>query len=117
VIGGMLLTAGSNPVIRIDLDTKIVERGVELTLAILLFADATVVPGSILRRERRVLTRLLVIALPLPDNRVARRLRAVFPARSLAAQQCWRSSWCRSIWRRRSRSSAIDASLNVFARS
>jgi NhaP-type Na+/H+ or K+/H+ antiporter len=65
VIVGMALTAGSNPVIRINLDTKIVERGVELTLAILLFADATVVRSSILRRERRVLTRLLVIGLPL----------------------------------------------------
>lgn len=65
VVVGMVLTAGSNPVIRIDLDTKIIERGVELTLAILLFADATVVPGSILRRERQVLTRLLTIGLPL----------------------------------------------------
>jgi NhaP-type Na+/H+ or K+/H+ antiporter len=65
VVVGMVLTAGSSPVIRIDLDTKIIERGVELTLAILLFADATVVPGSILRRERRVLTRLLTIGLPL----------------------------------------------------
>jgi sodium/hydrogen antiporter len=65
VVVGMVLTAGSNPVIRIDLDTRIIERGVELTLAILLFADATVLPGSILRRERRVLTRLLTIGLPL----------------------------------------------------
>jgi NhaP-type Na+/H+ or K+/H+ antiporter len=65
VIAGMLLTAGSHPVIIIDLDTKIVERGVELVLAILLFVDATEVPGSALVRERRVLTRLLVIALPL----------------------------------------------------
>jgi hypothetical protein len=61
----MVLTAGSHPVIRIDLDTKIVERGVELTLAILLFVDATEVPGGILGRERRVLGRLLAIALPL----------------------------------------------------
>jgi NhaP-type Na+/H+ or K+/H+ antiporter len=65
VIAGMLLTAGSHPVIIIDLDTKIVERGVELVLAILLFVDATEVPGSVLVRERRVLMRLLVIALPL----------------------------------------------------
>ena len=49
----------------IDLDTKIIERGVELVLAILLFIDATEVPGGILARERNVLTRLLVIALPL----------------------------------------------------
>jgi NhaP-type Na+/H+ or K+/H+ antiporter len=65
VFVGMVLTAGSHPVIRINLDTKIIERGVELTLAILLFADASVVPGSILRSERSVLTRLLVIGLPL----------------------------------------------------
>lgn len=41
VVVGMVLTAGSHPAIRINLDTKIVERGVELTLAILLFVDAT----------------------------------------------------------------------------
>ena len=65
MIVGIVLTAGSNPVIRIDLDTKIVERGVELTLAILLFVDATEVPGAILTGERRVLARLLIAALPL----------------------------------------------------
>lgn len=65
VVVGIVLTAGSHPVIVINLDTKIVERGVELTLAILLFVDATEVPGEILARERNVLTRLLVIALPL----------------------------------------------------
>ena len=65
VIAGMLLTAGSHPVIHIDLDTKIVERGVEVVLAILLFVDATEVPGGIFRRERGVLIRLLGIALPL----------------------------------------------------
>src|SRR6185437_10526563 len=64
-IVGVVLTAGKHPVIIIDLDTKIIERGVELVLAILLFIDATEVPGRILRRERTVLTRLLVIALPL----------------------------------------------------
>ncbi|MBV8989649.1 MAG: hypothetical protein JO372_13915, partial [Solirubrobacterales bacterium] len=52
VVAGALLTAGSHPVIQIQLDTKIVERGVELTLAILLFIDATEVPGGILVRER-----------------------------------------------------------------
>lgn len=64
-IVGAVLTAGQHPVIIIDLDTKIIERGVELVLSILLFIDATVVPGGILHRERNVLTRLLVIALPL----------------------------------------------------
>jgi NhaP-type Na+/H+ or K+/H+ antiporter len=65
VVAGMLLTAGSHPVLIIDLDTKIVERGVELALAVLLFVDATEVPGGVLVRERAVLTRLLAIALPL----------------------------------------------------
>lgn len=65
VIVGIVLTAGSHPPIRIDLDAKIVERGVELTLAILLFVDATELPRGVLRRERRVLTRLLAVALPL----------------------------------------------------
>lgn len=65
VVVGMILTAGSHPPIRIDIDTRIVERGVELTLAILLFVDATEVPGGVLGHERRVLLRLLVIALPL----------------------------------------------------
>lgn len=69
VVVGMLLTAGSHPVIRINLDTKIVERGVELTLAMLLFLAATEVRGGIMRRERRVLMRLLAIALPLRVSR------------------------------------------------
>jgi sodium/hydrogen antiporter len=65
VVVGMVLTAGSHPPIRIDLDTKIVERGVEVVLAVLLFVDATEVPGGMLGRERAVLLRLLAIALPL----------------------------------------------------
>ena len=65
VVAGMLLTAGSHPVLIINLDTNILERGVELALAVLLFVDATEVPGGVLVRERGVLTRLLAIALPL----------------------------------------------------
>jgi sodium/hydrogen antiporter len=65
VIVGVLLTRGTHPAIEIDLDTHIVERGVELVLAILLFVDANEVPGSAFSRERGVLARLLVIALPL----------------------------------------------------
>jgi NhaP-type Na+/H+ or K+/H+ antiporter len=65
VVVGMALTAGSHPPIRIDIDTKIVERGIEVVLSILLFVDATEVPGGMLGRERGVLLRLLGIALPL----------------------------------------------------
>jgi NhaP-type Na+/H+ or K+/H+ antiporter len=65
VIAGMILTAGSHPVIIINIDTKIIERGIEVVLAILLFVDASAVPGAIIARERGILLRLLAIALPL----------------------------------------------------
>jgi sodium/hydrogen antiporter len=65
VIVGVALTRGAHPAIEINLDTHIVERGVELVLAILLFVDANEVPGSAFSRERGVLARLLAIALPL----------------------------------------------------
>ncbi len=65
VVVGMVLTAGSHPVIRVNLRTDLVERGVEVVLAILLFIDATEVPGGVVGRERRAILRLLGIALPL----------------------------------------------------
>lgn len=65
VIFGVVLTRGTHPAISISLDTRVVERGVELVLAILLFVDANEVPGAAFSRERGILTRLLIIALPL----------------------------------------------------
>jgi sodium/hydrogen antiporter len=65
VVAGVLLTAGSSPVFQINLDTSSVERGVEVVLAILLFVDATEIPGGVLGREPRLTLRLLGIALPL----------------------------------------------------
>lgn len=65
VIVGAVLTRGAHPAITISLDTHVVERGVELVLAILLFVDASEVPGAAFSRERGVLARLLLIALPL----------------------------------------------------
>jgi NhaP-type Na+/H+ or K+/H+ antiporter len=65
VIVGVVLTRGAHPAISINLDTRVVERGVELVLAILLFVDANEVPGAAFSRERGVLARLLIIALPL----------------------------------------------------
>src|ERR1700759_2180973 len=65
VIVGVVLTHGAHPAIRIDLATRVVERGVELVLAILLFVDAHEGAGAACSRERGVLTRLLIIALPL----------------------------------------------------
>jgi sodium/hydrogen antiporter len=65
VIAGLILTRGPDPVFHIELDTSTAEHGVEIVLAILLFVDATEVPGGVLGREPRVTLRLLVIALPL----------------------------------------------------
>ena len=65
VIVGVVLTRGAHPAISINLDTRLVERGVELVLAILLFVDANEVPGAAFSRERGVLGRLLIVALPL----------------------------------------------------
>ena len=65
VVAGVALTAGSSPVFRIDLDTSTFEHIAEVVLAILLFVDATEVPGNLLGPEPRLTLRLLLIALPL----------------------------------------------------
>lgn len=62
---GVALTAGSNPVFIFDIEFESAEHVVEAILAILLFTDATEVPGGILGREPRLTLRLLLIALPL----------------------------------------------------
>lgn len=62
---GVAMTAGPNPPLRFDLDTEVFERAVEVVLALLLFVDAVEVPGSVIRRERRLFVRLLSGALPL----------------------------------------------------
>jgi NhaP-type Na+/H+ or K+/H+ antiporter len=65
VLLGMALTAGSDPLFVINLETSAAESGVEVILAILLFLDATEVPAKAFRRQRGVIIRLLAIALPL----------------------------------------------------
>jgi NhaP-type Na+/H+ or K+/H+ antiporter len=65
VAAGIALTAGSDPIIRVDVDNEIAERLVEVTLAVVLFVDATEVPGGVLGREPRVTLRLVAVALPL----------------------------------------------------
>ena len=62
---GTLLTAGPNPVFIFDIPYDAAEHIVEVILAILLFTDATEVPGGILGREPRLTLRLLLVALPL----------------------------------------------------
>src|SRR4051794_10364078 len=65
VCAGVALTAGSDPIVRVDIDNRIAERIVEVTLAVVLFVDATEVPRGILGREPRVTLGLVAIALPL----------------------------------------------------
>ncbi|WP_103382566.1 cation:proton antiporter [Pseudonocardia dioxanivorans] len=65
LVGGIVLTAGSDPVFIFEVDFQPAEHVVEAILAILLFVDATEVPGGVLGREPRRTLRLLLIALPL----------------------------------------------------
>ena len=48
-----------------NLDTGLAEKVVEIVLALLLFADATEVRGGFFGGERRIVSRLLLVALPL----------------------------------------------------
>ena len=65
LVAGVVLTAGQDPVFIFDIEFKAAEQIVEVILAILLFIDATEVPGGVLGREPRLTLRLLLIALPL----------------------------------------------------
>jgi sodium/hydrogen antiporter len=65
VVAGVALTAGSHPVFIIELDTSSAEHAVEVVLAILLFVDATEIPGGVFGREPRLTARLVGVALPL----------------------------------------------------
>ncbi len=63
---GIALTSGSDPPLVFDLgDMAGFEHAVEVVLALLLFVDATEVPAGVIRRERRVIARLLGAALPM----------------------------------------------------
>ncbi|MER8185039.1 cation:proton antiporter [Kitasatospora sp. NPDC094015] len=62
---GVLLSVGSPPVVTINLTTSDAEHAVEVILAVLLFTDATHVPEGVVHGQRHLLTRLLLIALPL----------------------------------------------------
>jgi sodium/hydrogen antiporter len=65
LVAGVILTAGPHPVFTFDVEFESGERVVEVILAILLFTDATEVPGGVLGREPRLTLRLLLVALPL----------------------------------------------------
>ena len=65
LVAGIVLTAGRDPVFVFDIEFEAAERIIEVIVAILLFTDATEVPGGVLGREPRLTLRLLLIALPL----------------------------------------------------
>ncbi|MGW7053501.1 cation:proton antiporter [Streptomyces sp. NPDC054887] len=62
---GVAMTAGPDPPLRFEIDTAGFEHAVEVVLALLLFVDATEVPGGVIRREKGIVARLLGGALPL----------------------------------------------------
>ncbi len=65
VAAGVALTAGSEPLYQLNLDTAATEHFVEVVLAVVLFVDATEVEGGFFGKEPRITARLLLIALPL----------------------------------------------------
>ncbi|MEW1912577.1 cation:proton antiporter [Kitasatospora sp. NPDC085895] len=62
---GVVLTVGPHPLVTVSMTTSDAERAVEIILAVLLFTDATAVPKGVVRAHRRLLARLLLVALPL----------------------------------------------------
>ncbi|MEU6062236.1 cation:proton antiporter [Streptomyces sp. NPDC047097] len=62
---GIALTHGDHPPLTFEFDNAAFEHAVEVVLALLLFVDATEVPGAVIRRERDLTARLLAVALPL----------------------------------------------------
>jgi NhaP-type Na+/H+ or K+/H+ antiporter len=64
VAAGVALTAGSNPLYVLDLETASIEHFVEIVLAVVLFVDATEVEGGFFGKEPKLTARLLLIALP-----------------------------------------------------
>ena len=65
VAAGVALTAGSEPLYQLNLDTSAIEHFVEVVLAVVLFVDATEVEGGFFGNEPKITARLLLIALPL----------------------------------------------------
>ncbi|MFF9066678.1 cation:proton antiporter [Streptomyces sp. NPDC014891] len=79
---GIALTSGSDPPLVFDFgDLAGFEHAVEVVLALLLFVDATEVPAGAVRRERRIATRLLGVALPLTLGAAFLAALAFFPDR------------------------------------
>ncbi len=64
-LAGWVLTAGSNPVLTVDVDASSVRSVVEITLALVLFADASTVGFGWFRTRWRWPAQLLLIGLPL----------------------------------------------------
>lgn len=65
VLGGLLLGPAGIGVVTFDLESEVVLAIAEITLVVLLFTDASRIDLAVLRRNKAMPTRLLVISLPL----------------------------------------------------
>jgi NhaP-type Na+/H+ or K+/H+ antiporter len=63
--GGLILTSGAHPLVDIEVNGHLVRSLVEITLALVLFTDATEISMRWLRESGRVPMRMLCIAFPL----------------------------------------------------
>jgi NhaP-type Na+/H+ or K+/H+ antiporter len=84
-LAGLLLTAGPHPVITVDVDTSSVRTVVEITLALVLFADASTVGFGWFRTRWRWPAQLLLIGLPLTIAAGFLAAWAILPGLGLAA--------------------------------
>src|SRR5690349_14539885 len=57
---GVAVTAGSEPMYHVDLETSVIEHFVEVVLAVVLFVDASEVEGGFFGHEPRLTARLLL---------------------------------------------------------
>ena len=84
MVAGLLLANPSWGIVSVDIESATVHQLAELTLALLLFADASTVPVRAARRDLPVTARLLGIGLPLSIVAGTALGLALFPALPLA---------------------------------
>jgi sodium/hydrogen antiporter len=84
LVAGLLLANSSWGIVSVDIESSTVHHLAEITLALLLFADASEVPLAAARRDLPVTARLLAIGLPLSMVAGTAVAVVVFPSLPLA---------------------------------
>jgi sodium/hydrogen antiporter len=84
LVAGLLLANSSWGIVSVDIESSTVHHLAEITLALLLFADASEVPLAAARRDLPVTARLLAIGLPLSMVAGTAMAVVVFPSLPLA---------------------------------